>query len=545
MSLDILILNGFVVDGASNPWFRADVGVSKGKIAKIGNLGSAQADTIINATGLVVSPGFVDMHAHSDFVVVANPKAESKVRQGVTTDVIGNCGNSAAPAIGPALERVQRILQEYEVAFNWTSFADYLNKLDEQGIAINVAPLVGHGTIRRCVIGLEKRASTNDELEKMKSLIVEAMQAGAFGMSTGLVYPPGRFADTAELIELCRVVAKYGGIYTSHIRGERETLVDAVKEAIEIGEKSGVPVEISHHPAKIGAWGKSKETLRLIDEARARGVDVTCDLHPYIAGSPGLSTLLPPWVQEGGVENIVKRVSDAETRARIRKDMIEEKIPGPGPCGLVKRGMWDKIILVHAEKNKDLIGKNFAEIAKLRGVSAFDAYFDLLIDENASGAVVGFYYNEEDIRRVLKHHASMIGSDGYALAPYGVLGEGMKHPRSYGTYPMVFRKYVRGETRKDLRYDDGKKMLTLEEAVRKMTSLPAQKLGLRDRGLLREGMWADIAVFNPNTITDKATYLKPYQYSVGIEYVLVNGKTVIEKGKHTGALPGKALRHHV
>lgn len=545
MSLDILIRNGFVVDGSGNPWFKADVGICGGKIAKVGNLGSAQADTIVNAKGLVVSPGFIDIHSHSDLSVLANPKAESKVRQGVTTDVVGNCGNSAAPALGQALERVKRILQEYEVSLSWSSFGDYLKRLDEQGIAINFAPLVGHGTIRRCVIGLEKRAPTNDELEKMKSFVVEAMEAGAFGLSSGLVYPPGRFAGTGELIELCKVVAKFDGIYASHIRGERETMVSAVKEAIEIGEKSGVPVEISHHPAKIGAWGKSKETLQLIDKARARGVDVSCDLHPYIAGSPGLSTLLPPWVQEGGVEKIVERVSDPDARAKIRKDMIEEKIPGPGPCGLVKRGMWDKIILVQAERNKDLIGKNFAEIAKSRGVSAFDAYFDLLVEENASGAIVGFYYNEEDIRRVLRHHASMIGSDGYALAPYGVLGRGMSHPRSYGTYPMVFRKYVRGETRKDLRYDDGKKMLTLGEAVRKMASLPAQKLGLRDRGLLREGMWADIVVFNPNTVADKATYLTPYQYSVGIEYVLVNGKMVIEKGEHTGALPGKALRHHV
>ena len=541
---DIVIKKGLIVDGSGRPSFKADLAVKGGRIAKMDEAIDVEADRIINAEGLAVCPGFIDIHTHSDFVLLVNPKAESKVRQGVTTEVVGNCGGSAAPAKGAALERAKRIMNGYGIdRVEWTSFSDYLNLLEGKGIAINVVALVGHGTVRQCVLGMENRPPTERELQEMKSLVAEAMEAGAFGMSSGLVYPPGRYASTEELIELCKVVASYGGIYASHIRGERETIVEAVKEAIEIGRRSGVSVQISHHPAKIGGWGKSKETLRLIEEAREEGIDVNCDMHPYIAGSTGLSALLPPWVQEGGPEKIVQRLKNEELRKKIRQDMIEEKIPGPGPCGLVKRGMWDKLMLADCEKNKDLIGLNFEEIARRRGKDPFEAYFDLLVEEEARGMVVGFYYNEEDIRRVLLHPTSMIGSDGYALAPYGPLGKGKMHPRSYGTFPMVFRKYVRGESRKELIYDDGAKLLTLEKAVMKMTSVTAKKLGLKDRGLLKEGMRADIVILDPKRVADRATYLDPYRYPEGIEYVIVNGELVIDEGEHTGSLPGMVLRH--
>ena len=544
MTYDIVIKEGLIVDGSGRPGFKADLAVKGGRIAKIDEVIDVEADRIINAEGLAVCPGFIDIHTHSDFVLLVNPKAESKVRQGVTTEVVGNCGGSAAPARGAALERAKRIMSGYGIdGVEWTSFSDYLNLLERKGIAINVVALVGHGTVRQCALGMENRPPTERELQEMKSLVAEAMEAGAFGMSSGLVYPPGRYASIEELIELCKVVASYGGIYASHIRGERETIVEAVKEAIEIGRRSGVSVQISHHPAKIGGWGKSKETLRLIEEAREEGIDVNCDMHPYIAGSTGLSALLPPWVQEGGPEKIVQRLKNEELRKKIRQDMIEEKIPGPGPCGLVKRGMWDKLMLADCEKNKGLIGLNFEEIARRRGKDPFEAYFDLLVEEEARGMVVGFYYNEEDIRRVLLHPTSMIGSDGYALAPYGPLGKGKMHPRSYGTFPMVFRKYVRGESRKELIYDDGAKLLTLEKAVMKMTSVTAKKLGLKDRGLLKEGMRADIVILDPKRVADKATYLDPYQYPEGIEYVIVNGELVIDEREHTGSLPGMVLRH--
>lgn len=437
-----MIVNGRVLDGTGSPWFKADVGVVNGRIVYVGELENVDAELIIDAEGLFVCPGFIDVHSHSDFTLLVNPKAESKVRQGVTTEVIGNCGSSAAPVKGEvARDRLLSMTRRYGVEFSWSTFSEYLEVLEGVGVAVNVAALVGHGTVRRCVLGLESRFPTKDELDEMKALVAEAMEAGAFGMSSGLVYPPGRYASKEELIELCRVVAKYGGFYASHIRGERETIVEATAEAIEIGERAGVSVQISHHPAKIGGWGRSRDTLRLIEEARLRGVDVTCDLHPYIAGSTGLSALLPAWVQEGGVEKIIERLSDYELRRKIVLDMIEEPVPGPGPCGLVKRGLWDKIVLSYCRRNEDLIGKNFEEIAKIRGKDPFEAYFDLVVEEEALGMIVGFYYNEEDIRRVLLHPTSMIGSDGYAFAPYGVLGRGRNHPRSYGAFPMVFRKY--------------------------------------------------------------------------------------------------------
>jgi len=528
--LDIVIKDGKVIDGTGNPWFSADVCVDKGRIVKIGRIGQGGAE-VIDASGLIVCPGFIDMHSHSDFALVANPKAESTVRQGVTTEVVGNCGGSGAPVTGQAIESARKRRERLGIKLNWSSFAEYLNAFDTQGVAVNVAPLVGHGTVRRCVMDLENRAPTKNELEEMKKLVDQSMKEGAFGLSSGLVYPPGRFAETSELIELCKVVAQYGGMYASHIRGERETLIEAVKEAIEIGEKAGVSVEISHHPPKIGGWGKSAQTLRMIEEARERGVDVTCDLHTYTASGTGASALLPAWAQEGGPSKVIERLGDPKTREKMKRDMIEEPIPGPGPAGLVKRNMWDQIMLSSCEKNNALIGKTFAEVAEMRKTDPFNAFFDVLKEENVSGDIVAFTYNEEDIERVLKHRISMIGSDGSALAPYGVLGQGREHPRSYGAFTQVLAKHVRE-----------KKTISLEEAVRKMTSAPAQKLKLRDRGLIREGMWADIVLFNKQMVQDTATYLEPYSYPKGVPYVIVNGKTVVREDDHTGILPGMALR---
>jgi len=538
---DLIVHGGLIVDGSGQPPFKADIGISDGKIAELGRLDPDNTPEVINASGLTVAPGFIDMHSHSDFVLLANPRAESKVRQGVTVEVIGNCGGSAAPIFGPAKEDRSREARSYGVEIDWESFDDYLRKL-ERGISVNIASLVGHGTVRQCIMDMEERPPTSGELDEMRELVAGAMKEGAYGLSTGLVYPPGRYADTSELVELCKVVADFNGIYASHIRGERETLLEAVQEALRIGEEAGVPVQVSHHPAKIGAWGQSPKTLAMMDEVAEGGIDVTCDLHPYVAGSTGLSALLPPWAQEGGAGMIVERMKSADTRRRIREDMMEEPVPGPGPCGLVKRGMWDQII-ISSHPKEELVGRTLADVADDRGVDPFEAYFDLLLESEAFGGIIGFYYNEDDIRHVLRHERSMIGSDGYALAPYGILGRGRNHPRSYGTFPMIFRKYVRGESRPDLKHDKGRKLLSLEEAVRKMTSAPARKLGIRDRGFLRKGMWADIVVFTPETIADTATYLDPYRYPVGVEHVLVNGVAVVRDGEHTGALPGKPLRH--
>jgi len=541
MSLDLAIIGGLVVDGSGKKGYEADLGIKDGKIARIGSILSGDADGNIDASGLIVAPGFIDMHGHSDAPLLINPKAESMVRQGVTTEVIGNCGGSIAPLTDLAREEIGGRLGPLGVDASWSSFGEYLERLD-QGVALNVVAFVGHGTVRQCVMDLEERAPTSGELEEMKRLVGEAMRDGAFGMSSGLVYPPGRYADTTELTELCRVVAEHGGIYASHVRGERETMIQAIEEAIKIGEEARVSLQISHHPAKIGAWGTSTETLSKMEETTARGVDVMCDLHPYIAGATGLTAILPPWAQAGGSRRIVERMKDPELRARMKEDMIADKVPGPGHSGLAKRGMWDKIVIPSYPEDWP-VGRTIAEIAEERGQDPFDAYFDLVEGSGGQGGIIGFYYNEPDIRNVLLSPRSVIGSDGSALAPYGVLGRGKNHPRSYGTFPMIFRKYVRGESRPELVYDEGEKIMSLEEAVRKMTSAPARKLGIGDRGLIEEGLWADLVIFDPDRIADTATFLEPYQYPVGIEHVLVNGVPVISSGEHTGALPGKTLRH--
>jgi len=532
---DVIIKNGYVIDGAGNPWFKADVGIQNEKIARTGKLNTEEATKIIDALGLVVSPGFIDMHSHSDFLLLINPKAESKIRQGVTTEVVGNCGGSAAPLNEVMKEDIKKttpLFEEAKLELDWSTMREYLNRLDRQGIALNVVPLVGHENVRVPVIGFDNRAPKEAELEEMKKVLVQAMEDGAFGMSTGLIYPPGCYAKTDELIELSKVVASYGGIYTSHIRGEGRELLNSVKEAIEIGEKARLPVEISHHKAGgKNNWGRVKESLKIIDEARARGIDVTCDVYPYIAASFGMSSMLPPWAHEGGTEKLLERLRDPKTRERLRREMEEGLPDWSSPF---RTAGWNATMIARCRKNPDFEGKSIAEITQAKRVDPFEFVFNLLIEESASVSVVRFAMCEEDVRTVIQHPVSMIGTDGSAFAQYGVLGEGKPHPRSYGTFPRVLGKYVREE-----------KIVTLENAVRKMTSLPAQKLGLRDRGLVKEGMYADIAIFDPKRVIDKASYTDPHQYPEGIEYVLVNGKIVIERGEHTGVLAGKALRKHI
>ncbi len=523
-----------VLDGTGNPWFRADVAIKKGRIATVGNLASASADTTIDAKDMVVCPGFIDMHSHSDFTLLVNPLAESKVRQGVTTEVIGNCGGSAAPLNNILREDILKtmpMLEEAKLELTWSTMGEYISLMQSRGVALNVAPLVGNANIRIFVLGFENCLPTKNELEEMKKILAQTMEDGAFGMSSGLIYPPSCYADTEELVELAKMVAGYGGIYASHIRGEGFTLTNAVKEAIEIGERAGVPVEISHHKASGKAnWGKVKQTLRMMEEARERGDNVTCDVYPYTAGSTGLDALLPPTAYEGGVEKLIERLRDPETRGKIKEEMTRTSEEGePDRLG---RPEWDTIIISYCKGHPDLEGKTIKEIAKEKSVDPFEFVFDLLIEEKASVGIVLFTMCEEDMRYVLSHRLSMVGSDSSARAPYGVLGKGKPHPRTYGTFPRILGRYVREEG-----------VLNLENAIRKMTSLPAQKLKLRDRGLIREGMWADIVVMDPKRVIDQATYQKPHRYPKGIEYVLVNGKLVVEHGKHTKALPGRVLSH--
>jgi N-acyl-D-amino-acid deacylase len=544
MDYDIIIKNGRVIDGTGNPWMKSDVGVLDGKISSVGELDTSHADHVINASGLIVTPGFIDIHTHSDLTLLINPKAESKVRQGVTTEVLGNCGTSPAPTSETTLELLKKTWgsEADEVDWDWKTFGDYLTRIDDQGIALNVIGLVGHGTVRIAVMGVDNRAPSGEELAEMKELVYRSMVQGAFGMSSGLVYLPGSFATTDELVELCTVVADFGGLYTSHIRGERETIVDALKEAIEIAERSGVRLQVSHNCPKYGAHGKFEEMSQLYADARKRGVDLTIDNDAHTDFNPQLIQVLPQWAQAGGDKAAAERLRDSELRNRIKQEALDDKLPGPGYAGLVKHGRWDRIFLFHAVKNESLIGKSFEEIASLRGQEPMDVYLDIIIEEEGNTSALFNYIEEEDIKAVLKHPLMMVCSDGNAVAPYGALGRIQGYwPCSYGEYPYILQRYVREE-----------RVLTLQEAIRKMTSFPAQKLGLRDRGQIREGMWADMVVFNFEKIRDRATCRFPYtfplpnyphRYPEGIEHVIVNGQIVIEEAEHTGALAGQVLKH--
>jgi len=443
------------------------------------------------------------------------------VRQGVTTEVVGNCGGSAAP-MSPKVreyrERYMRASVGEDFEFNWRTMEDYLNLIDSAGASFNVATFVGHGTVRQNVMGHDDREPTDPE---MKKLVADSMLGGAWGMSTGLIYPPSVYADTEEIVELAKVAARYGGVYASHIRGEGETLLEAVAEAVEIGERNGARVQIAHFKASGRPyWGRTKGSLRLVEEARGRGVDVTFDQYPYVASSTGLTALLPHWAHEGGAEKMLERLRDPEMRRRMREGQR------------ITRD-WSTVMVVHANNHPQYSGRTMAEIAEAEGKDPHDAMMDLLLDEDAQVPAVMFGMDEEDVRRVMRSPYGMVGSDGRAVSPEGILGKGKPHPRYYGTFPRVLGHYVR----------EG--VIPLQEAVRKMTSAPAQRLGMRDRGLLREGFKADITVFDPDRVKDEATFTDPHRYASGIPYVIVNGRVVIDRGEHTGALPGKALRKGV
>jgi N-acyl-D-aspartate/D-glutamate deacylase len=531
---DTIILNGKVIDGNGNPWFKADIGIKNGKILKVGNLRFSKAEKIINAEGLIVCPGFIDSHSHSDISIIFNPILESSIKQGITTLIVGNCGMSLAPVNPSTKDLLLKDLSPFvlpgaELKIEWKSFKEYLNKEEEIPFSSNIVHLVGHGTVRIAVMGFENREPNIEELGKMKELIAEAMEAGAIGMSSGLIYPPGAYSKTWELIELSKTVAKYGGIYCSHIRGEGATLIEAIKEAIEIGEKANIPVHISHHKASgKNQWGKTKETLALIENARKNGLGITFDQYPYEAGMTSLSTLLPYWVQEGGLDKMLDRLKSKEIREKIVKEVEEDIVQH----NLIKECGWENIYIsyVKSKENKYIEGKNLKQISKIREESEFDTLFNILIEEEGQATMIIFSMSEEDIKRLMKHNLQMFGTDSWAI-DLNKIGDSKLHPRFYGTYPKVFRKYVKEE-----------KLLSLEEAIRKMTSFPAQRFFLMDRGIIKEGMWADIVIFNLENIKDKATYENPHQYPEGIEYVLINGEIVIEKGEYTGAMPGKVLK---
>jgi N-acyl-D-aspartate/D-glutamate deacylase len=499
-------------------------------------LKTASAETVIDAKGLVVAPGFIDAHAHSDIALLANPLAESKIHMGVTTEVsYASCGRSAGPMIGAAKEDLKRnaetrfSLDAYGIEFNWTTLEDFFRKLETLGISTNFATLIGAGTVRAAVVGYENREPTNAELERMKAHVADAMKQGAFGITTGLTYTPGSYAKFDELVELSKVVAEYGGIYVTHLRSESNMLIECVKEAIEIGERAGLPAVISHFKASGKEnWGKVNQALDMMMGARARGIDVTCDLYPYRAGMSRLRECLSPWAHEGGIDNMIELLKDPRNRDRLRREMSEGL---PNWSSWVKEDGWENMMISTCPSNRQYEGKMIADLAEEEGADPFDFAFDLLIKDNAATRIIMFSMSEEDVRTVMRSLLSMFITDGYALAPYGEISRGKPHPRCYGTFPRALGEYVRGEN-----------VLTLQEAIRKMTSFAAQRFGLEGRGLIREGYWGDVTVFDPETIIDKATYQDPHRYPEGIKYVLVNGVVTIEDGEHTGARAGRILR---
>ncbi len=545
MKFDIGILGGRIVDGAGNPWYEADLGVVGQRIAKIGRIDKRDCRRGIDAKGVYVCPGFIDVHTHSDISALVFPGCDSTLRQGVTTHLVGNCGSSAAPMMEPYIDLWKIYWGEWSGKMeegNWRSFDDYLKLVERQGVGHNIAALVGHGAVRTAVVGAQRRAPKPKELSKMKALVDEAMRAGAFGLSTGLVYPPGSFAKTQEIIELCKVVAKYGGIYTSHIRGERETIATAIKEAILIGQRSGVPVQISHNCPKIGAWGRTKETLGLVEQARKRGLDVTVDNDVHTDLAPALSGALPQYMGELPREELMRQLSEPKNRARIRREIVEDKLPAFGPAGLLKHGLFNRIFLMHVPGQKDLEGKTVAQVAKARRKDVFETYFDLIQEENDRIIAIFDYISEDDIKKLLVHPLVMVSSDCATWSETGPMTDPPEyHPCAFGEYPGIFERYVRDQP-----------LLSMQEAVRKMTSFPAQRMGLLDRGLLRPGMMADIALIDLARIKDRATNLwphkhpyenYPHKYPLGVPYVIVNGTVAVDGGKQTKALAGQVLRH--
>lgn len=520
---DVVIKGGRIFDGTGNPWHWGDVGVKGEKIATVGALGEYDAGRVIDAGGMMVCPGFVDIHTHSDLSFLVNPRADSKITQGVTTELVGQCGNSAAPITEMGKSFAAKRLEELGVECDWSTVEEYLKRLDSSGMPVNVGTLIGHGTVRASVMGYEARAPTGEELEEMKGLVERGMRDGAYGLSSGLKYAPGVYADTGEVVELCKVVSRYGGIYATHIRNQGSHLIESVEEAITIGRESDVPVQVAHLKVKGRAnWGKSANMLRLIEEAREKGLDITYDQYPYEAASTGAFAITPKWAREGGMESFLERLKDPEQRKRI-----EEAIPGMedwmGP---------ENILVAKFDSDTSLEGKSLEEIGMLRGKAPESAMCDLLLEAGGIVPVIMFFGWEQDILNIMRHPIMMVGSDGSSLAPTGVLGKGKPHPRNYGCFPRFLGKYV---------LSDG--LLTPEDAVRRMTSLPASRMGLTDRGQLTPGMHADITVINPVELVDTATFQDPHQHAKGIEYVLVNGRLVVVEGEYTGELAGKTLRH--
>ncbi|HEX4612779.1 MAG TPA: D-aminoacylase [Urbifossiella sp.] len=527
---DLVIRNGRVVDGTGNPWYAGDVAVRGQKIVAVGLVRGAAARTI-DARGRIVAPGFIDIHSHSDETLLEDGRAESKVRQGVTTEVLGE-GRSAAPAVGklPA-----RRLAARGKEFGWTTVRSYLDTVEAAGVSVNVATYVGLDNVWQAVMGQSHARPTAAEFEQMRAVLDAAMRDGAFGLSSLLAMPHGSLATTDDLVELAKVAGRHGGTYSAHIRNEGTGVFDAVREMIAVAERAGVPVDIIHIKiADQKDWGRMGELVALIDAARARAADVRANVYPYTRGNNNLSSIIPPWAHEGGTPKLLERLKDPAARGRMKTE-IRGGVPGWYNHYTAVGGDWSRMLVSGRGAYEGLtMDRVIGERSKGKAPppDALDVLFDILIEQEGSVPTVYAHHDEKDMTLALAQPWCSVGSDGSALAVEGPLRRGNPHPRSFGTFPRVLGVYVR---------DRG--VLRLEDAVRKMTSLNAAKLGLRDRGTLRPGAFADVTVFDPAAVTDRATYTAPFQYSEGIEYVVVNGRVVLDRGTHTGATPGLALRH--
>ena len=528
---DLVITNGHIIDGTGSPWYSGDIGIRRGRIAAIGNLSEAPRQRTIDAHGQVVAPGFIDMLGQSEMTILVDPRLPSKIYQGITTEITGE-GGSPAPLNDAIIQADKATYDHLKITPDWRTLRQYFGRLEKQGMGINLASYVGATQVRRMLLGDEDRAPTAEQLEQMKSLVREAMRDGAVGVSTSLEYAPAPYAKTEELIALAAQAARFGGIYATHMRDESDSVLTAIDEALRIGREAHIPVEIWH--IKVAGkhnWGRMPEVVGKIDAARAAGADITADTYAYTAWFNSFSAFIPPWAHDGGDAKLIERLNDPAMRARIRKDMLTpsddwdnewQEIPGP------------EAVMIGVVQNPKLLplqGKTLADVAKLWGKDPIDALFDLLIEDRAFTEVAVFGMSEPDVALALQQPWVSIDNDSSGTSPEGLLGQEHPHPRAYGTFPRILAKYVREE-----------KKLRLEEAIRKFSALPAQRMRLADRGVLKTGMWADVVIFDPEKIHDVATFEKPNQLSVGMEYVLVNGVPVIDQGQMTGALPGKVLR---
>jgi N-acyl-D-amino-acid deacylase len=517
--LNLVIKNAKIVDGSGNPWYKSDIGIYNERIVKIGKI--KDGINIIDAQGLVACPGFIDTHSHSDLMIMVEPAANQKIMQGITTELVGQDGLGEAPISDETIDDWRIYLAGLNgnpnIDWNWRNFNGYLKALEKAKPATNIASLVGHGNIRLLSMGMENRAPTKNELAEMKRLLAESMEMGAFGLSTGLIYPPCVYADTYELIELCKVSEHYGGIFVVHMRNEGNMLFQSIEEVATIGRDSEVHVHISHFKVSgSNNWGKALEALEKVESYHKKGISITIDQYPYVAGSTFLSSLLPTSAHEGGTKRMLERLRNKNEREQVR-NLIKES-----------RGLnwgWHNILVtsLNTPKNKPYEGLNLKEISEMRGEDTVETLFNIILEEKNAVTMVSFNMSEEDVLDIMRSPFQMVCTDGIVL--------GKPHPRAFGSFPRILGRYVKAGT------------LRLEDAIRKMTSLPAETLRIRDRGLIKLGMYADITIFNPRTVIDMGTYTDPIQYPKGIEYVIVNGTLTVDNGSHIGNHNGKVLKH--